>query len=77
MSTASSVGRFLKRDMEAGKHTSQSVAAHAVKDMGKGQLYSIPQPLYRLAWFLKRLAPNSFYQLVGWMYRHRIAPFAA
>jgi NADP-dependent 3-hydroxy acid dehydrogenase YdfG len=77
MGSASAIGRFLKRDMERGKHTSQSVAAHVLKDIRQGKLYSIPQPLYGLAWLLKRIAPNTFYQVVGWMYRRRLGLFAA
>lgn len=77
MSASGSVGRFLKRDMDQGKHTSQTVAAHALRDMERGKLYSIPQPLYSFAWLLKRAAPGLFYTIVGWMYRKQIGPFSA
>ena len=72
----SSTGRIVKRDMESGRHTSETVAAFALRAMETGNLYAIPQPLYRLAWVLKRLAPNTFYKLIGWMYRNQRGPFA-
>ena len=75
-SANSVTGRLVEKDMLKGKHTSETVAAHAIKDMERGHLYSIPQPLYRLAWAAKRVAPRSFYRSVGWMYRNQIGPFA-
>jgi short-subunit dehydrogenase len=72
----SASGRAVQKDMEKGTHTSETVAAFAIKAMEKGGLYSIPQPLYRLAWTAKRIAPNSFYKAVGWLYRNHLGPFA-
>ncbi len=72
----SGTGRLVKRDMESGRHTSESVAAFALRAMETGDLYAIPQPLYRFAWVLKRLAPNSFYKIIGWLYRNQRGPFA-
>ncbi len=69
-------GRIIQRDFDKATHTSETVAAFAIKDMERGNLYSIPQPLYRLAWTAKRMAPNTFYKAVGWMYRHQIGMFA-
>ena len=31
---------------------------------------------YKLIWAAKRLAPNTFYKAVGWLYRNRLGPFA-
>jgi len=76
VSQAGPVARLVKKDVEQGPYTSQSVAVHALKDMEKGRLYSLPMPLYRLAWFLKRLAPNTFYSTIGWAYRNKLGPFA-
>ena len=28
--------------------------------------------LYRLFWLAKRLMPNTFYRVVGWMYRNKL-----
>ena len=69
------VARLVKKDIDEGSFTSESVAAHALKDIEKGRLYSLPMPLYRLAWFLKRLAPNTFYKIIGWMYSKKLGPF--
>lgn len=74
--TQSVTGRLIKQDFDKAVHTSETIAAHAIRAMEKGILHSIPQPLYRLAWALKRFAPATFYRLVGWMYRHRIGMFA-
>lgn len=72
-----SVGaRIVQKDMDKGKHTSETVAAFAIKEMEKGNLYSIPQAEYKLIWAAKRLAPNTFYKAVGWLYRNRLGPFA-
>ncbi len=70
------VARLVQKDIEHGPHTAESVAAYALKDMEKGRLYSLPMPLYRFAWFLKRLAPNTFYKTIGWAYREKLGPFA-
>lgn len=72
----SSVARTIQADMDKGVHTSETVAAYAIKDMERGVLFSVPMPLYRLAWALKRLAPNTFYKTVGWMYRNQLGPFS-
>lgn len=72
----SSVARTIQADMEKGVHTSETVAAYAIKDMERGVLFSVPMPLYRLAWTLKRIAPNTFYKTVGWLYRKQLGPFS-
>lgn len=72
----SGTGRIVKRDMESGAHTSESVADFALRAMETGNLYAIPQPLYRIAWLMKRLAPNTFYKMLGWLYRNQRGPFA-
>jgi NADP-dependent 3-hydroxy acid dehydrogenase YdfG len=73
----SPTGRAVKADMDKGKHTSQTVAAFALRAMEKGHLYSIPQPEYRFLWMLKRLMPTTFYKIVGWLYRNQIGPFTS
>jgi short-subunit dehydrogenase len=74
--TRSVTARLIEKDFEKGIHTSETVAAYAIEAMERGDLYSIPQPLYRVAWLAKRLAPNTFYKTVGWMYRNQVGPFA-
>lgn len=72
----SSTGRAVKADIDNGRHTSETVAAFAIEEMEKGNLYSIPQLEYRFVWMLKRLMPNTFYKTVGWLYRNQFGPFA-
>ena len=72
----SPTGRAVKADMDKGKHTSETVAAFAIKEMEKGNLYSIPQREFEFVWMLKRLMPNTFYKTVGWLYRNKKGPFA-
>lgn len=72
----SASGKLVQADMDKGKHTSESVAAFAIKAMERGDLYSIPQREYQFAWMLKRLMPNRFYKTVGWLYRNKLGPFA-
>ena len=74
-SANSVTGRLVEKDMLKGKHTSETVAAYAIQAMERGDLYSIPQALYRLAWAAKRIAPGSFYRSVGWLYRNQVGPF--
>jgi short-subunit dehydrogenase len=74
--TDSVTGRIVQRDFEKATHTSETVAAFAIREMENGNLYSIPQPLYKLAWTAKRIAPNYFYKVVGWLYRNQLGPFA-
>ncbi len=62
--------------MDKGKHTSETVAAYAIREMEKGNLYSIPQREYQFVWMLKRLMPNTFYKTVGWLYRNKLGPFS-
>lgn len=75
-SANSVTGRLVEKDMLKGTHTSETVAAYAITQMERANLYAIPQPLYRFAWAAKRIAPKSFYRSVGWMYRNQIGPFA-
>ena len=72
----SATGKLEQADMDKAKHTSETVAAFAIGEMEKGNLYSIPQMEYRLAWLLKRLMPNTFYKTIGWLYRNQRGPYA-
>ena len=72
----SSTAKQVKADMDKGKHTSETVAAYAIKAMERGDLYSIPQREYQLVWMFKRLMPNRFYKTLGWLYRNKLGPFS-
>ena len=73
----STIGRTVKADMDKGKHTSETVALFAIKEMENGNLYSIPQIEYRAFWAFKRLMPNTFYKTIGWLYRNKLGPFSS
>ena len=68
--------RLVQKDMDAGKHTSETVAAYAIQAMERNALYAIPQPYYHLLWTIKRMAPHRFHRLIGWLYRTKRGPFS-
>lgn len=63
--------RALDKDAQSGRHTSESVAAHAIRNMERGKLYDIAHDSMELLWFVKRLMPETIYHLFAWMYANR------
>jgi NAD(P)-dependent dehydrogenase (short-subunit alcohol dehydrogenase family) len=63
--------RSLAKDQKQGRHTSESVAAHAIRNMERNRLYDIAHDSMELLWFIKRLIPETIYRLFGWMYANR------
>jgi NAD(P)-dependent dehydrogenase (short-subunit alcohol dehydrogenase family) len=63
--------RALDKDAQSGRHTSESVAAHAIRNMERGHLYDIAHDSMELLWFVKRLMPETIYHIFGWMYANR------
>jgi NAD(P)-dependent dehydrogenase (short-subunit alcohol dehydrogenase family) len=63
--------RSLETDAQTGRHTSESVAAHAIRNMERNHLYDIAHNSMELMWFLKRLMPETIYRLFAWMYANR------
>jgi NAD(P)-dependent dehydrogenase (short-subunit alcohol dehydrogenase family) len=63
--------RALDKDAQSGRHTSESVAAHAIRNMERGHLYDIAHDSMELLWFVKRLMPEAIYHLFAWMYANR------
>lgn len=63
--------RSLEKDARSGRHTSESVAAHAVRSMERNRLYDIAHPSMRVLWLIKRLLPEATYRLFGWMYANK------
>lgn len=63
--------RALDKDAKAGRHTAESVAAHAIRTMERGRLYDIAHDSMEVLWFVKRLMPETIYQLFAWMYANR------
>ncbi len=63
--------RSLDKDQQAGRHTSETVAAHAIHSMECNRLYDIAHDSMEFLWFIKRLMPETIYRLFAWMYANR------
>lgn len=63
--------RALDKDAQSGRHTSESVAAHAIRNMERGHLYDIAHDSMEFLWFIKRLMPETIYHIFAWMYANR------
>jgi NAD(P)-dependent dehydrogenase (short-subunit alcohol dehydrogenase family) len=63
--------RSLDKDVQTGRHTSESVAAHAIRSMERNHLYDIAHDSMEILWFIKRLMPETIYRLFAWMYAER------
>jgi NAD(P)-dependent dehydrogenase (short-subunit alcohol dehydrogenase family) len=63
--------RSLDKDVQTGRHTSESVAAHAIRSMERNHLYDIAHDSMELLWFVKRLMPETIYRLFAWLYANR------
>ena len=63
--------RSLHKDQQTGRHTSETVAAHAIRSMERNHLYDIAHDSMEFLWFVKRLMPESIYRLFAWMYANR------
>ncbi|MDA8140000.1 MAG: SDR family oxidoreductase [Desulfobacteraceae bacterium] len=49
--------------------TSEDVARHVIRAVKKNQLYVITQWDGKLAWFCKRLTPEIYFKVLGWIYK--------
>ena len=67
--------RSLEEDLKKGWHTSESVAAHAIRSMERNRLYDIAHFEMRALWLAKRLLPETSCRLFAWMYAKRIWRF--
>jgi NAD(P)-dependent dehydrogenase (short-subunit alcohol dehydrogenase family) len=63
--------RSLDRDVQKGRHTSETVAAHAIRSMQRNRLYDIAHDSMEFLWFVKRLMPETIYRLFAWMYANK------
>jgi NAD(P)-dependent dehydrogenase (short-subunit alcohol dehydrogenase family) len=63
--------RSLEKDQRTGRHTSETVAAHAIRSMERNHLYDIAHDSMEILWFIKRLMPETIYRLFAWMYANR------
>ena len=75
ISGASVTLRSLEKDLQAGRHTSESVAAHCLRAMEKARLYAIAHPEMHAARLFKRVFPEWSYALTGWMYANKMWRF--
>jgi NAD(P)-dependent dehydrogenase (short-subunit alcohol dehydrogenase family) len=67
--------RSLDKDQKTGRHTSESVAAHAIRSMERNHLYDIAHDSMEFLWFVKRLMPETIYRLFAWMYAKKMWRF--
>lgn len=51
------------------KTTSEDVARHTIKAVKRNKLYVITQWDGKLAWFCKRMTPNTYFRVLGILYR--------
>lgn len=49
--------------------TSEDVARHTVKAVKRNKLYVITQWDGKIAWFCKRMTPNTYFRVLGWLYK--------
>ena len=52
--------------------TIESVSRATLKAIRKNKLYVLPQPDAKLFWFLKRMTPNTYYNINAFLYSHGI-----
>jgi NAD(P)-dependent dehydrogenase (short-subunit alcohol dehydrogenase family) len=52
--------------------TVESVTRATLKAIGKNRLYVLPQPDSKLFWFLKRMTPNTYYNVNAFLYSRGI-----
>jgi NAD(P)-dependent dehydrogenase (short-subunit alcohol dehydrogenase family) len=63
--------RSLDKDQQTGRHTSETVAAHAIRNMERNHLYDIAHDSMEILWFIKRLMPETIYRVFAWMYANK------
>ncbi|MGO9145514.1 MAG: short chain dehydrogenase, partial [Desulfomonilia bacterium] len=52
--------------------TTESVCRATLKAVKKNKLYVLPQPDSKLFWFLKRMTPNTYYNINAFLYSRGI-----
>lgn len=52
--------------------TVESVSAACLKAIRKNKLYVVPQPDAKLSWFIKRMMPNTYHNMLGFLYSRGI-----
>lgn len=51
------------------KVTAEDIAKHTVKSIRKNRLYAITQFDGKVAWFTKRMMPETYFNVLGWGYK--------
>lgn len=51
--------------------TAEDVSRHVIRSISKNRLYVVTQPDARFYWLMKRLMPQTFYSIMGWVYRKK------
>ena len=73
----SGIMQTLKKEMATGKAaTAKTIARAAIHSMEKRKLYSFPDSETRWAWRIKRLMPQTFYRLMGWLSANKYWKFS-
>jgi short-subunit dehydrogenase len=67
--------RGLQHDMESTSVSSDSVAVSLIRAMARRRLYDTPQWDAKLTWFTARLLPETFRNIILYLYRHRLWVF--
>ncbi len=67
--------RGLQHDMDTTHVSSDSIAVSLIRAMAKRRLYDTPQWDAKLTWFTARLMPETFRNIILYLYRHRLWVF--
>ncbi len=52
------------------KATSEDVARHVIRAVKRNKLYVITQTDGKFTWFCKRMTPEIYFKVLGWIYKH-------
>jgi NAD(P)-dependent dehydrogenase (short-subunit alcohol dehydrogenase family) len=69
-------GEGLRKGMEATSVSSDAVARHLLRTMVRRRLYSLPQMDAKVQWWLCRMFPQTFRNLILYLYSNRLWVFA-
>jgi NAD(P)-dependent dehydrogenase (short-subunit alcohol dehydrogenase family) len=55
---------------DKSKVTSEDVARHVIRAVKRNQLYVITQLDGKFSWLCKRMTPEIYFKVLGWIYKH-------
>ncbi|MEH6579382.1 MAG: SDR family oxidoreductase [Amphritea sp.] len=70
------MGRSLKKELEKSTVTADQITQQTLRAIRKNKLYVIPQKDAKRAWRMKRLFPESYFNLLALLYRKRLWIFS-